>query len=244
MKTALITGASGGIGLALVKKFIGEGYFVVCHYNSQKGEEKLRREIKNYGLTENAFLLRADFSKPQEVLSFANKVLKDFGHVDLLINNAGVDLYKTVTDTDEKEFSDVMNVNFNSSFLLTKALLPEMIKRQSGNVINISSVWGIVGASMESVYSASKSAMIGFTKALAKEVAPSNIRVNCICPGVIDTPMNDCFSEIEKKDIIDKIPLGRFGKPEEIACLTAFICSEKASYITGQIITIDGGYVL
>ena len=244
MKTALITGASGGIGLALVKKFIQDGYFVICQYHSEKGGEKLRRELTENGLTERAYFCRVDFSKEKEVQDFAEKVICDFKHVDLLINNAGVDLYETITDTSLEKFNYVNSVNYTSAFILTKAVLNEMISRRNGNIINISSVWGIAGASMETVYSASKSALIGFTKALAKEVAPSNVRVNCICPGVIDTPMNDCFNAEEKAQIISEIPLGRMGKPQEVAELCAFISSSKAEYITGQIITIDGGYIL
>lgn len=244
MKTALITGASGGIGMALVKKFASEGYFVLCHYNSEKGGEELKREIEKNGLGETTFLYRADFSHQEKVEELAKKVLSDFGHVDLLINNAGIDLYQTVTDTKLSDFNNLMNINFTSAFILTKAVLPEMIKRKEGNIINVSSVWGSVGASMESVYSASKSALIGFSKAVAKEVAPSNVRVNCICPGVIDTPMNDCFTSEEKLEIISDIPLARIGKAEEVADFICFIASKKASYITGQVLTLDGGYAL
>ena len=160
-----------------------------------------------------------------------------------ILNNAGIDLYKLCQETSDKDLEDIFSVNFKASYNLTKRFIPEMIKRQNGNILFVSSVWGTNGACMETAYSAAKSALIGLTKALAKEVAPY-VRVNCITPGVIDTPMNKDFSESEMQDIISSVPLGRIGLSEEVASLSYFITSEKASYITGAIIPIDGGYSL
>ena len=245
MKTALITGASGKIGRALVKKFIKEGYFVLCHYSSSAGGICiLKEELKKDGFLGNAKFYQADFNDTNAVENLYNQIKKDYGGIDVLVNNAGVDLYGFMDATTEEEFDRVMNVNFKSAFMLSKFALPKMIEEKSGNIVFISSVWGITGASMESIYSASKSALIGLTKSLAKELAPSGIRVNCVCPGVIDTPMNDIFTKEEKQEIINEIPLGRMGRAEEVASLVYFVSSNDASYITGQVLTIDGGFIL
>lgn len=245
MKTALITGASGKIGRALVKKFIKEGYFVLCHYSSSAGGICiLKEELKKDGFLGNAEFYQADFNDTKAVENLYNQIKKDYGGIDVLVNNSGVDLYGFMDATTEEEFDRVMNVNFKSAFMLSKFALPKMIEEKSGNIVFISSVWGITGASMESIYSASKSALIGLTKSLAKELAPSGIRVNCVCPGVIDTPMNDIFTKEEKQEIINEIPLGRMGRAEEVASLVYFVSSNDASYITGQVLTVDGGFIL
>ena len=245
LKTALITGASGKIGRALVKKFLDNGYFVLCHYSKDTGGISiLKDEILSANYTDKVAYFKADFSDLNAVENMYKDIEKTYGGVDLLVNNAGVDLIGFADATLKEDLIRVFNVNFHSAFLLSKLALPKMISNKSGNIINISSVWGIAGASMESVYSASKSALIGLTKSLAKELAPSGIRVNCICPGVIDTPMNDCFSTEEKAQIVSEIPLGRMGTAEDVSSLAGFIASDKASYITGQILTVDGGYIL
>ena len=245
MKVALVTGASGGIGKAVALKFIKEGYFVVGTYN--KGKEKIDaflEELKENNLSDYFFPIKADLCDEKEVNAVTEKVLKDFGHVDAIIHSAGVDLYKLFNETTVKEWDYVFNVNVKSAFIITKNLLDSMLERKTGKIIFISSVWGKVGACMETVYSASKATLIGLTKALSKEVSPNGINVNCVCPGVIDTPMNDCFNAIEKAQILSEIPSNRFGKPEEVAELVYFLCSESAEYINGQIITQDGGYTL
>lgn len=245
MKTALITGASGGIGSTLVKKFIDDGCFVLGQYNL--GEERIR-ELKEY-LRENNqldyfFSIKADLNTQDGTRTVCKAVDENFGFVDLLINNAGVDLYKLATDTTEEDFDEVMNVNFKASFMLSKHVLRSMIARERGKIIFVSSIWGIAGACMESVYSASKSALSGLAKSLAKEVGRSNITVNCVAPGVINTPMNGCFNEQEISELISKTPLNRLGMPEEVADLVMFLASDRANFITGQTITVDGGFIL
>ena len=245
MKVALITGASGGIGRETVKRFVKNGYFTIGIYNSDKTSiDNLINELKNDALEGYFFGVQADFCNDRSVDDAIKTIKENFNHIDVLVNNAGVSLYKLVTDTTPDEWDTVFSVNVKSAFRLISAFLPTMIDRQNGAIVNVSSVWGQVGASMETVYSASKSALIGFTKALAKEVAPSNIRVNCVCPGVIDTKMNDIFTDDEKSDIVSAIPLNRMGSAKEIAELIYFLATEKSAYITGQTITADGGYTL
>lgn len=240
-KTAVITGASGAIGSALCRNFAEEGYNIVMQYFKNKAAaEKLCEEIrKTYNV--EAFSFCADFSKTEEIKAFADFAGKN-GDVDVLINNAGISyvgLFQLVSDEKAKE---IFAVNTESVMLLTKEILPSMIKKQSGRIINISSMWGVTGASCEVHYSASKAAIIGFTKALAKEVAPSGITVNCIAPGMIDSKMNAHLSEDEIKEIIDETPVGRIGTGDDVASLAVFLSGEKASFITGQIISVDGGY--
>ena len=245
MKIALITGASGGIGGETVKTFIKNGYFVAGLYNrGQKEIDELVGYLKEKGLSDFFCAYKCDLKNEGEINSVIEKISADFKHIDVLINNAGVDLYKLITDTAVKEWDGVFSVNVKAAFILTKFALKSMIARKSGSIVNVSSVWGISGASMEAAYSASKAALIGLTKATAKEVAESGITVNCVCPGVIDTKMNDCFSSDEKEELISRIPLNRMGSPAEIAELIYFLCSEKAGYITGQTINCDGGFLL
>ena len=245
MKTALITGASGGIGKALVLAFVKEGYFVFGQYSKNKKEiESLQQQLKELNKADLFCAISGDFSVKGEALRVANMAMSSFKHIDVLVNNAGVDLYKLLTDTTDEEWDKVFDINVKSAFIISKVVLKEMINRNSGKIINISSVWGINGASMESVYSASKFALVGLTKSLAKEVAGSKINVNCVCPGVIDTPMNANFNEQEITDIISSIPAGRLGKSKEIADLCLFLASEKADYINGAVISADGGYSL
>ena len=245
MKVALITGASGGIGGETVKTFVKNGYFAIGLYNrGEKEIEILKNSLKAEGLSDYFAAYKCDFKSETEIYSVIQKISVGFRHIDALINNAGVDLYRLITDTTEKEWDDVFAVNTKSAFIFTKYALKSMIERGSGAIVNVSSVWGVSGAAMETVYSASKAALIGLTKATAKEVAASGVRVNCVCPGVIDTKMNDCFSAQEKEEIISRIPLSRLGSSAEIAELIFFLCSKKAGYITGQAINIDGGFLL
>ena len=240
MKKALITGASGGIGYATALKLYNEGYFIIAQYNKNAyAIEKLYREVDG-----NLFAIQADLSQSDGVKNFVQTVKKSFKQVDLIVNNAGAGLYKLITQTTEDEWDKLFALNMKSAFLITNAFLPEMIDNKSGKIVNVSSVWGQVGASMEVCYSASKASLIGYTKALAKELAPSNINVNCVCPGVIDTPINSRFSASEMQDLAQGTPLGRIGKAEEVAELIAFLASEKSNFITGQVITCDGGFTL
>ncbi|MBQ9104441.1 MAG: SDR family oxidoreductase [Clostridia bacterium] len=244
MKTCLITGANGKIGLATVKKFMEEGYFVVAIYNRR--EEDLFA-FKNSLTGEDYYRLipiKCDLTCEQEIIDACRKIEKDFKHIDVLVNNAGVALNKLITETTTCEWDSVFNANIKSAFILTNKLLPKMIERKSGKIVNVSSIWGKVGASMEVCYSASKSALIGYTKALAKEVGVSGINVNCVCPGVIDTDMNSKLSKEDIANICAETPLGRIGTPDEVAHLIYFLASEKSNFITGECITIDGGLTI
>ncbi len=245
MKIAVVTGASGGIGIAVTKQFIQNGYFVIAHYNqNRKPLDNLIEQLSSQDLADYIFPVKADFSNLLEVDAFADVVFKNFKHVDALVNVAGVDLYKMMQDTSKEQLTFLMNTNLNSAYLLTKRIIGGMCERKSGKIVYVSSVWGNVGASMETAYSASKAGLIGLTKALAKEVSSSGVNVNCVCPGAIDTKMNAGFSTEERQEIISNIPMGRFGTPEEIAKLIWFLCSQDAEYITGQVITSDGGFTL
>lgn len=245
MKVALITGASSGIGRETAKLFAENGYFVLAHYNKNKtGVETLIKELEEKGISGTIFGVQADFNDTDSILSMFKEIEKSFKHVDVLVNNAGTGLYKLITQTTTSEWDKLFNVNVKSAYLLTNLVLPKMLERKSGKIINVSSIWGNNGACMEVIYSASKSALIGYTKALAKEVGPSGINVNCVCPGVIDTKMNSIFSDEEILELKSQTPLGRLGMPSEIAELIYFLASDKASFITGQIITADGGFTL
>ena len=171
-------------------------------------------------------------------------VLKSFKSIDVLVNNAGVSLTKLITDTTLIEWDKVFDVNVKSAYLITNKVLKGMISKQYGKIINVSSMWGLVGSSMEVCYSASKASLIGFTKALAKEVGPSNINVNCVCPGVIDTPMNAHLTQEDLSDIASETPLNRIGTPEEVADLVYFLGSEQSKFITGQVNSCDGGFTV
>ena len=245
MKTALITGASGAIGRETVKAFVKKGFFVTAQYNSGYSSiQKLKSALEEEGYIGYINLVKADFSVKGEVGKVISSHLENFKHIDVLVNNAGVDLYMQVQDTSEEEWDRLFDINVKACHLLTKEALKNMIERKSGKVLFVSSIWGVVGGSLESCYSATKSALIGYSKALAKEVGPSNINVNCICPGLVRSPMNDGYTKEEMRDIISRIPLGRIAEPEEIAEIIYFLCSDCANYITGQTITCDGGFIL
>ena len=244
MKTALVTGASGGIGKAIVKEFISNGYFVVAQYNKNyKGIQELIEELPE-NQREYLFAISADFNVKGEAQKLFDKVRESFKHIDVLVLNAGKDLYKLYTDTTEEEWDSLFNVNVKANFMLSKLFLPEMISRQSGNIVFVSSIWGNNGASMEVGYSATKASLIGLTKSLAKEVSYSKINVNCVCPGVVDTPMNSRFTQEEMNEIISSTPMGRTCSPQEVASLIYYLTTETAKFITGQTITIDGGFTL
>ena len=240
LKTALITGASGGIGYATALKLYKDGYFIIAQYNkNSKSIDELYRAVDG-----NLLAAKADLSKSEQVLAFIEKVKKSFKYVDIIVNNAGAGLYKLITETTEEEWDNLFSINMKSAFIITNAFIGGMVEKQCGKIVNVSSIWGNVGASMEVCYSASKAALIGYSKALAKELAPSHITVNCVCPGVIDTPINARFSDEEMQDLKEQTPLGRIGKAEEVAELISFLCSNKADFITGQVITCDGGFSL
>ena len=239
-KTVVISGASGGIGIAISKAFYNEGYNIVLLYN--KNKKALEEE---FSLNDKRVLmLKGDLSKERDVLKIKEKVYSSFNSVDIIVNNAGISLVKFFDETTCEEWDNVFDVNVKSAFMLTKAFLPEMTNKKRGNIINISSMWGISGASMEVCYSASKAALIGMSKALAKEVGPSGINVNVIAPGVIDTKMNNHLSKEDMESLIEETPINRIGTPEDVANAVLFLCDKKASFITGEVISVDGGFIL
>ncbi|WP_026886132.1 elongation factor P 5-aminopentanone reductase [Clostridium beijerinckii] len=241
-KVALITGASRGIGRAIAVELAKEGASVIINYSTDdEGAKETLEEIKSingYGV-----IVQGDISTFDKCQMIVEEVLKVMGKIDILVNNAGISHIGLFMDSTEEEISRILNTNLLGAIYLTKHVLNSMISRKSGAVINISSMWGEVGASCEVLYSATKGGLNSFTKALAKEVAPSNVRVNCIAPGVIDTKMNSFLEGDEKKSLEEEIPLGRFGLPSEIGKIAVFLSSEDSSYITGQIIRADGGYI-
>lgn len=234
LKTALVTGGSRGIGEAICRRLADEGYFVLINYlNSKEKAKQLAEEI-------HGTAIQFDVS---DMDSVSNAVL-EFGKIDLLINNAGISEIDLFTHIPQEKANRIMNINLIGTMNCSRAILPSMISRKSGCIINISSMWGQCGASCEVDYSASKAGIIGFTKALAKEAAPSGIRVNCVSPGFIMTEMNSRFSHEDLEEIRSEIPLGIFGKPEHIADSVAFLASEQSEYITGQVIAVNGGMVI
>lgn len=243
MKTAIVTGGTGGIGAATVKRLCKDGYSVAINYNSSAEKaEKLTSELISSGF--DVFAVKADISSSDEVNLMIKTVLDRNGRIDLLVNNAGIarqQLFDTVTD---EEWQKLIGTDFTGAFNCSRAVLPFMLSAKSGKIINIASMWGQVGASCEVAYSAAKAGIIGLTKALAKETAPSGITVNCVSPGAINTNMMACFSKEDIDALCEEIPLGRLGKPEEVASAVAFLAGDEANYITGQIIGVNGGMVI
>ncbi len=243
MKTVIITGASRGIGKATAMCFAKAEYNVIINYNkSKQSANNLKMQLLQKGFSVDLF--KADVSQINEAQELIEYTASRFGSIDVLVNNCGISHYGLFTDCSEYDFQSVINTNVFSAFNCTKFALPYMIKNHSGKIINISSIWGITGASCEVLYSTSKAAIIGFTKALAKEVAPSSINVNCVAPGVVDTDMIKDFSSDEIKELEKSIPVNRIAKPFEIAETILFLASEKADYITGQVISPNGGFVI
>ena len=242
MKTIIITGASGGIGSAIACSLAEKNTnLVLVYHTNKKAVDELKKKLSTKC---NVMLCKCDLTSEEEVEKMVNSAIKKFSKIDCLINCAGISQFKQIQDISTQDYVQIMNNNFLSSLLTTKFVSKNMISNKYGKIINISSMWGVVGASMESLYSASKGAINTLTLSLAKELGPSNITVNAICPGLIDTKMNNCLNEDDKLAIVESTPLGRIGKPEDVANLVKFLTSDKASFITGQIITIDGGLTL
>lgn len=239
MKTVLVTGGSRGIGKAIVQKFANEGYNVILDY--AKSDDAAFAVAKEFA---NVIPYKADVSVKREVNELVAFAEERFKKIDILINNAGISSTGLIQDLSESELNRIFSVNVNGTIFCTQAILPQMIARQEGKIINISSVWGMVGAANEVAYSASKAAIIGFTKALAKEVGPSNIHVNCIAPGIILTDMVSDYTVEEFDAIRASIPLEKIGSTEDIANLAYFLASNESNYITGQIISPNGGWVI
>ena len=242
-KTAIITGASKGIGAATAILFAHSGYNVVINYNdSYESATLLARSLKENGA--NVIPFKANVANRLEVDMMIKEAIYNFGTVDVLVNNAGVAHQGLFTDISEYDWDRIVNINLKGVFNYSQAVLPEMINKKSGKIINVSSMWGITGASCEVAYSASKAGVIGLTKALAKELAPSGITVNCVAPGVIETNMNSELSVEDLNSLVEETPLGRIGSADEVAKSIYFLASPAADFITGEVLNINGGYVI
>lgn len=239
MKTALVTGGTKGIGKAIALAFLQRGYEVVLNYNGdQQSAIATQEEFNMMGYC--PILLRADVSDELQVRSMFKEFFSIYDSLDVLVNNAGISKVKVIQDTTVADWNKIFDVNIKSVFLCSKEVVNKMIIAGGGSIINISSVWGEVGASCEVAYSASKGAVIAFTKALAKELAPSNVKVNCVSPGVIDTQMNSHLTDDEMEELINSIPVGRIGSPSDVGEACVFLA--ESSYITGEILSVGGGF--
>ena len=239
-KTVCITGASKGIGMAIAMRFADGNHNLVL--NARKDEaalNKIQEEI-NHKYPGSCVIHIGDVGKVEDVEELIRIGENAFGGIDILVNNAGKSFVGLLTDMSVEEWTELMDTNLNSLFYTSRRVIPYMVRSKQGHIINISSIWGNVGASCEVAYSASKGGMNLFTKALAKELAPSHIQVNAVACGVIDTAMNNCFSEEEKQELASEIPMERFGRAEEVA-EAVYLLTQAPEYLTGQIITLDGG---
>lgn len=236
-KVAIVSGGSRGIGASIVETLASSGFDVVLNYRfSTNKANDIASKFSN------VVTFQADVSDHAQVKSLVDFTISKFGRIDLLVNNAGIDFINTLSDTSDSDFDTVLRNNLYSAFYLSKEVSPYMINAKSGLIINISSIWGIVGASCEMAYSVSKAGLDAMTKSLAKELGPSNIRVNSIAPGIIDTDMNSFLSKEELSEIVNDIPLERIGLPSDVADTVLFL--DKNSYITGQVIQVTGGWNL
>ena len=238
-KIAIVTGASKGIGREIAKHLARNKIKVIANYNkSEKEANELKKELEKENIQID--IVKADVSNREEIKKLIQYTIKKYNKIDILINNAGISEYKLFIDETDEDWNRVINTNLYSAFAMSQEAIPYMIQKKEGCIINISSIWGLVGASMEVLYSISKSGMNGLTKALAKELGPSNIRVNSIAPGIIETNINNRFLSEEIEQIKEEIPLEKIGKTEDIAKCVMWLVEDK--YTTGQIISINGGW--
>lgn len=241
-KVAFITGASGDIGGAVAMQLAKDGFAVAIGYNENKlAADKLLERIKAHG--REVCAVRCDITDSDCIKSAVEHTSKQLGNISVLVNNAGIAKIGLFTDNSFEDLSKLLHANLLGAMELSRQVLPDMIRAKSGNIINISSVWGEKGASCEVAYSAAKAGLIGFTKSLAREEAPSGIRVNCVSCGFIDTKMNAELSEQDKQAVIDEIPANRLGTPQDVANTVSFLASEKSDYINGQVIRVDGSWI-
>ncbi len=238
MKNVLITGGSRGIGRACVEKFSREGYTVSFIYNNSNSA------AAELSALTGAFAIKADISNPTEAKAAVEQAISAMGSIDILVNNAGISLIKLFTDTTNEDYYNIMNTNLGGTFFVTREAVKPMISRHCGRIVNIGSMWGKVGASCEVAYSASKSAIEGFTKSLAKELGPSGVTVNCIEPGVINTEMNSELDKSTLAELENETPVGKIGDAKELAEFVFLIATEKSGFLTGQIIGFDGGFAI
>ena len=240
-EVVIITGASKGIGKEIARNLALKGLKVIANYNkSEESIKELKRELEKQEIYID--IVKADVSKREEAKKLVEYTINKYGKIDILINNAGISEYKLFTDETDEDWNKVINTNLYSAFIMCQEVTPNMINNKNGCIINISSIWGIVGASLEVLYSISKAGMNGLTKALAKELGPSNIRVNSIAPGIIKTQMISNLNKEEMEEIKNDIPLERVGEPSDIAKCVEWLVEDK--YTTGQIISINGGWVI
>lgn len=237
MKVAIVTGASRGIGREIAKELAKNGIKVIANYNkSEQQAQTLQEEYPNIDI------FKADVSNRDQIKQMVNYTIRKYGKIDILINNAGISENKLFTDVTDNDWDRIINNNLYSAFCTTQEVLPNMIHNKEGKIINISSVWGMVGASCESIYSISKAGIDAMTKSLAKELGPSNIKVNSIAPGIIDTEMNKNLTEDDIKELKDEIPLGKIGKATDVTkCINWLI---EDNYTTGQVISVNGGWII
>lgn len=241
-QVVFVTGGSRGIGKAIALKYAENGYNVAINYVSDKTNvEELEKEFKEKGA--EALIVKADVSKSEQVQEFIKAVIEKYGKIDVLVNNAGITRDMLLMRMKEEDFDKVIEINLKGTFLVTKEVVPYMMKKRDGKIISLSSVVGVTGNAGQCNYSASKAGIIGFTKSIAKELASRNIRANAVAPGFIDTDMTNVLSDEVKENINKQIPMRRMGTAREIANVVYFLGSEESSYITGQVINIDGGMV-
>ncbi|MBQ4562420.1 MAG: 3-oxoacyl-ACP reductase FabG [Clostridia bacterium] len=234
MRNIIVTGGSRGIGAAVVRRFAANGDNVVFFYHSND------RAATEVGVP----CIKGDIRDPEEVGRMISRAADYLGGIDVLVNNAGIAQSALMSDITDKDYMDMINTDLSGAFYCCRQAIPYFLRNHSGAIVNISSMWGEVGASMEVHYSAAKAGLIGLTKALAKELGPSGVRVNCVTPGMIDTDMNRGYSKVDIQAIVDETPLMRIGKPEDVAEAVFFLASDKASFITGQVLGVNGGYVI
>lgn len=241
-KVALITGATRGIGKEIALELAENGFDIAMNYRSEKeATDELKNEIEKYGV--RCEFVKADVSDFEQCEAMVKDTIEKFGKIDVLVNNAGITRDGLIMRMKKEDFESVIDVNLTGTFNVTRNVIPYMIKKKSGRIINLSSVVGVAGNAGQTNYSASKAGIIGFTKSLAKEVASRNILVNAIAPGFIDTDMTKVLSDSVKEGIHSQIPLKRMGSPREVAKVVKFLASEDSSYVTGQVINVDGGMV-
>lgn len=239
MKTVLITGGSRGIGAQTARLFAQNGYTVAVNYHhSEKQARALTDEIGN------AFALQADVADEEQVVRMVDEMLARCGKIDVLIHNAGVAHQGLLTDMTAEEWRRMMGVHLDGAYHCCHAVVPDMVRRHAGVILTVSSMWGVTGASCEVAYSAAKAGLIGFSKALAKELGPAGIRVNCVAPGVIGTDMCAVLDEQTMESLRDETPLMRIGMPDDVARSLLFLASEDASFITGQVLGVNGGFLI
>ena len=243
-KVALITGASRGIGAEIARLFAQKGVILALNYRQNDvAAQALAEELRDKFQAE-VLLCKADVANTQAVKDMVSRILQTYGQIDILVNNAGIAQQKLFTDITDEDWERMINTNLRGSYACCREVLPHMIHEKSGSIVNISSMWGLVGASCEVHYSAAKAGLIGLTKALAKEVGLSGIRVNCVAPGVIDTEMNAALPPEILNELKEETPLNAIGRGEDVAKSVWFLASEESSFVTGQVLSVNGGFVI